>query len=364
MRRQMRAWCIVVVGALTVACATPTGVELPEGTLVLGEVRQVLTRALVDAGEVGPGEKRENLASSLNRQGYSDDQIDAGRVVMVRDQIYWNNTVSGIKHSTLKFTLLAQAMTVEPGNVVEVTLGGKPALVISRVRARSLAEGGCYYGEVPVGTTVEALGALSLVGPRGSATLYCAGIEQEGWQRPRTYWHKLPGAVAGGTAASTSPPTPVALDGPAPEPVPGADGMATLMLFRNRALAASWFDLPVWVDGEKIANLAEGQCDLVLLAPGDHVVTAGTRTTELFGFPERELRVSMQAGQRAIVEWVTDQKRLDALGMASLLTPREQWEREVFRFAQRPATPTDACAIRHAPTVLRGVAPAGADRLP
>jgi hypothetical protein len=35
-----------------------------------------------------------------------------------------------------------------------------------------------------------------MVGPRGAATLYCEGIEQEGWQRPRTYWHKLPALPA------------------------------------------------------------------------------------------------------------------------------------------------------------------------
>jgi hypothetical protein len=364
-------WTVSTV-ALLAGCATAPGVELPAGTLVLGEVRQVLTRASVDAGELGPGEPRENLAQSLRSHGYTDAQIDGGRVVMVRDRIYWNNTASGIKHSGQKFALLADGLTVEPGCVVEVTVREQqPALVVSRVRARSLAEGGCYYGDVPVGAAVEALGALSLVGPRGSATLYCAGIETLGWQRPRTYWHKLPGAAAGRSGVVAPPP--VAVDDTAPEPAgsadakappPRPDGLATLVLFRNHAAALSPFDLPVWVDGEKASVLANGECEVLLLSPGDHVLTAGTRTTELFGFPKRELTMSVQAAERVAVEYRTNQQRWDALGMASLFTPREQWEREVFTLTQRPATPRDTCAIRHAPKALRGGGPSADEKPP
>jgi len=87
------AW-IVSMAALVAGCATTPGVTLPEGTLVLGEVRHVLTREMVSTGEIAPGEKRENLAQSLLSGGYADAQIDAGRVIVVRDRIYWNNTAS------------------------------------------------------------------------------------------------------------------------------------------------------------------------------------------------------------------------------------------------------------------------------
>jgi len=374
MRRWLRAVWVASLAMLLASCATTPGVELPEGTLVLGEVRQLLTREKVNTGQIGLGQQRENLAQSLRGHGYTDAQIDGRRAVVLRDQVYWNNSVSGIKHSTLKFALLADGLTVEPGNVVEVSLRDQePALFFTRVRARSLAEGSCYYGEVPVGAAVEALGAISLVGPRGSATLYCTGIERQGWQRPRTYWHKLPSAPAGGTGPSTPPPAPLALADTAPEAAgttdaltaPGGGGEpAKLMLVRNRAAAMSPFDLPVCVDGEKAAVLANGECELLFLPPGDHVVTAGTRTNELFGFPRRELTLSAKAAQRVVVEYLTNQQRWDALGMASLFTPRAQWEREVLTFAQRPATPNDACAIRHAPTVLRGSTPSATARPP
>jgi hypothetical protein len=76
---------------------------------------------------------------------------------------------------------------------VEFTAAGD----VRRVRAPTLADGACYYGNVPVGDKVELLGALSCVGPRGSASLYCKGIELEGWHRPRTFWHRVPDAAPG-----------------------------------------------------------------------------------------------------------------------------------------------------------------------
>jgi hypothetical protein len=111
------------MSVLMAGCAATPGVALPASTLVLGEVRNRLTPEMVDADEIAPGEKRENLAQSLRNVAYADPQIDGGRVIVVRDQIYWNNTLSGIKHSTLKPALLAEGLVVEPGNVVEITVG-------------------------------------------------------------------------------------------------------------------------------------------------------------------------------------------------------------------------------------------------
>jgi hypothetical protein len=360
------AW-IVSTSALMAGCAATPGVALLDGTLVLGEVRHLLTPAMVNADEIAPGEKWGNLAQSLRNVGYADAQIDGGRVIVVRDQIYWNNTLTGIKHSTLKPALLAEGMMVEPGNVVEITVGDKPPLVIRQVRARSLAEGGCYYGDVPVGTTVEALGALSMVGPRGSATLYCASIEREGWQRPRTYWHKLPGAAVAAPGAPTpTPPIAVSAES-APEPAAGAEGMATLLIYLRprRAERPYWHDLPLWVDGEKAALLDQGTCEMVLLAPGDHVVVAGTgEKTLLRNYARRELALSVMAGEEVVLEYVVDNHALvESEGLFEMFQP-DKWEPRIYHFTQRPALASDSCAIRHAPTVLRVARPPAAEKLP
>ena len=195
----------LLIAAVLGACASPSGVMLPPGTLLLGEVRHVLTREMVNAGEIAPGRQQPDLHEWIRARGWSDAQIDRGRVVVVRLTIYWNNTASGIKHEELSLELVSEGLEVEPGNVVELTASQHDGAIV-RVRARDLAAGGCYYGEVPVGTAVELMGALSLVGPRGLASLYCAGIEHEGWQRPRSYWHKLPGATSDSTGPPGAPP--------------------------------------------------------------------------------------------------------------------------------------------------------------
>ena len=209
MRSDMRSRCktgfVIAASALLVGCASTPGVMLPDGTLLLGEVRHSLSREMLNAGEIAPGRKRDNLAELIRSRGWTDAQIDQGRVVVIRDLIYWINTASGIKHEQLQPELLAEGLSVEPGNIVELTVGARSGAVV-RVRARDLNEGGCYYSDLPVAAAVELMGALSLVGPRGSASLYCAGIEREGWQRPRTYWHKLPDAAAGSREPPRTPP--------------------------------------------------------------------------------------------------------------------------------------------------------------
>jgi hypothetical protein len=191
-RSWWRAGIVAASLALLSGCATTPAVELPEGTLMLGEVRHVFTRALLQAGEIAPGEKRENLLRMMTERGWTDAQLDQGRLLVVRTRIYWNNTSSGNRYAVLNVERLADGVTAEPFNIVEFTVGGRSG-AIQRVRAKAIAEGRCDYVDVPVGMLVEAMGTLALVGPRGTASLYCSGIEQEGWQRPRTYWHKLPG---------------------------------------------------------------------------------------------------------------------------------------------------------------------------
>jgi len=185
---------LVAVSTLVLAaCATSSGVALTGDTLMLGEVRHVWTRELYASGRISRNDEPRDLSRFMQHSGFTDAQLGAGRLLVVRVLIYWNNTASGIVRDQVDVVLAGEGQPVQAGSIVEFTASNH----VKRVRARDLAEGSCYYGNVPVGEAVELLGGLSLVGPRGSASLYCKGIELEGWHRPRTYWHKLPDAVPG-----------------------------------------------------------------------------------------------------------------------------------------------------------------------
>lgn len=339
--------CVALLAGLLGGCASSPGVRIEAGTLLLAELRHPLTRALVDAGEIAPGERREQLATTLQRAGFTSAQIDAGQVWIVRDYIYWHNTASGIKRSHLGFMLAAGPATPQPGQVVEMQVRDDVPAVLERVRAPSLAEGGCFYAEIENSLVKDLMGAVSMVGASGVASLYCSGIEREGWQRPRTLWHKPAGAV---NVASAPAPGGRAIaaetEGATPErpPEPGATDLAALLITRNRAMARGPFSLPVWIDGQKVTVLDNGQCDIVLLPAGEYRVVVGTG--ELLGLPRRELTVRVGTGERWLLAYVTDQSKWDSWGMAGLLTSRQVIEDSVFSFSQRVAGTGDTCALR------------------
>jgi hypothetical protein len=185
--------CTLSFLALIGGCASK-GVKLPPKTIFLGEVSHFLTPQLVAGNELAPGNKIENLASKLRDWGFTSEEVANNRVVVVRAGIYWNNTISGIKRDMLRVALIPNGLEVRVGNIIEVDQGSPPdhPITINRVRAENLKAGNCYYDELPTGLVKGLMGAIGLVGPSGAATLYCKGIENEGWQRPATYWRKLP----------------------------------------------------------------------------------------------------------------------------------------------------------------------------
>lgn len=339
-------FCGLVAAALT-GCASTKGVELPVGTLLLGEVSHAVTKASLQADEIAPGVKAPGWGRVMAENGYTAELIDQGRVIMVRDFIYWNNTVSGIKRSHWSPTQLPEGMSVQPGQVVEMVRTERPPSRVSRVRAASLAAGACYYGDISPGAVKQIMGAVSRVGPSGLASLYCAGIEKEGWQRPRTFWHKLPG---GEPAQETLPPQEVSLsEEPAPKVV--VDGMATLTLLSPNAPFGALVQLPFWVDGVKVASMEAHQCDVLLLAPGSYQVTAGTGTVMGMGWPKRELNVEVTAGNEVVVEYVMDEAAYRGMGLGDFLNP-EDWLKRSFQMVLRAPTPRDGCALRHEPLKL------------
>jgi hypothetical protein len=164
------------------------------GQLFLAEVSYILTKDQIILGELGYG-RVKNLYSSLQREGLTDAEIDAGQVIAIRSAIYWNNTASGITHDQFAVALLPKEMKVDPGNIVEIKhLGPSHFPRVENIRARNMRDGQCRYSQMrdplPLQLTKEILGLISLVGPSGTVTLYCNGIEKEGWEIEGGQWTK------------------------------------------------------------------------------------------------------------------------------------------------------------------------------
>lgn len=345
--------CLLAVCAgLPAACATGSG-PVGEGTLVVGEVQRVLTREQVASGDLAPGEQQPKLAESVHRLGLSDADVDAGRAIAVRRGLYWFNTSSGVHHSMIQLVRLDPGLQVEAGNVVEVRVDANGHGVVQRVRAASLVDGGCRFVELPSSLLEDLVGFVSMVGARGISTLYCEGFEREGWQRPRQFWIRKPGAVP--AVADTGAPSAVPAPPPAvpTQPAPAAkEDLAQLLLMRNDAGLGSPFDVPFWVDGQKVAVLSRGHCETVLVHPGEHSVAAGAGNA-ITGV-KRELGITVRAGDRMVVEYIIDNSSQTQWGLAELFSAekREQMLRRAYVMLDRPARPDDRCAIQHAPAVV------------
>ena len=192
-KKTVRNILFIMFWIISLAGCASQGVYLPPGTLFLGEASHVLTQDQIASGKLGPQTDVNNLRDRILEWGFTNEQISNGRVVVVREGIYWNNVVSGVKRDMLRPALMPDGMNVEAGNILEgIGSDGKRPYTICRIRAKNLEEGQCYYSELPTGVIKGIMGTISLVGPSGAATLYCRDIEKEGWIRPRTYWHRLP----------------------------------------------------------------------------------------------------------------------------------------------------------------------------
>lgn len=193
---------VLILACLLAGCATNDQVQPqqearePESSecVLLAEVSFILTRDQVATGDLGFW-RINNLYESLKSEGISDSEIDAGQVIAVRDLIYWVNTASGNKHDRLLVALLPKGISVDPGNIIEARYRGSTRfLKVENIREASMQTGKCQYVEaldpMPLQITKDILGFLSLIGPPGSATLYCKGIENEGWAIEGRHWVK------------------------------------------------------------------------------------------------------------------------------------------------------------------------------
>lgn len=138
------------------------------------------------------------------------------------------------------------------------------------------------------------------------AVLGLAALEHEGWQRPRSYRHRLPsGADFSGTA---HPAHDTALSrsaasnhSKAPEP-PAAvdDGLPVLTIRRPYAVSWAARTLSIWIGQDKVAELAGGSSTRISVPPGKYtLIAAGQGPMTL---PRLELELSVAPGSRLVAE--------------------------------------------------------------
>jgi hypothetical protein len=206
----------VMAATLLAGCATPG--DPPEGTSMLLEVAHVLTRqeiltgqvrmpladgerdpvylSLTPAQEIPTGQLRMPLAYGqrdsvmipmylglLASGMQSGDMVD-GSVILGRTQYFWDDPQTGSVRGALRVLPVARGLEVSAGNVVEAERGYRFATVI-RVKYRTLAEGGCFYGTDDGTVSGLTRDALRPVGRDEAASLRCAGLASEGWTQVR-----------------------------------------------------------------------------------------------------------------------------------------------------------------------------------
>lgn len=176
--RHIRILVILALCILICGCA-PSFVEksLPEGGLILGEVKQVATRDWVAEESVKAKNEDENPINRLNKIGFTYEQIVNEQVVFVKTRLMWNKKQNREQGMVV---LAIGDLDLESGNIVEIIVKSDPPHSINRVRAKNLKDGKCSYQDVQHNMIVDKTGVINLVGSSGYAYLYCEGIEDEG----------------------------------------------------------------------------------------------------------------------------------------------------------------------------------------
>jgi hypothetical protein len=324
----------------------------PEAALVIGEVLRVLTPTQVANGLLAPGHERAHLADWVRDRGLSEADVEAGRAITVRHALH------GVPQDVLSLAQIDNDLKVEVGNVVEVRVDATGKGHVARVRATDLVAGGCHYEAEPAGLLDDVLGFISLRGARDVAVLRCQGLEAEGWTKtPGHFWIKAPGVGQRSDAAAPAPAGRVVQPPPPPAGIPARNDLATLILIRrDDPYTLSMFDVTFLIDGRAVAELPPDRCELVLLAPGEHEVTAGYGYS-LIGHARRELSVTVRAGDRLVAEYEVHTPPQGGPFDVFSASKRKEASQKTFVFTQRPAGAGDRCAVMHPPRII-GPAPA------
>lgn len=175
-----------VAGCASVPPSPPP--PLPEHTRYLWEVTRVATHDEMFGGVQGGASSIGPLPQKLQLQcGRTNADLVDGSFAIARLYYYWHNRASGIVHARMQWVAVPKGLVVESGNVVEVELlAGKsdPAYrcpMVATVRFENLAAGGCEYLSNPRNGLGQVLDLTNPIGGPGSRSIYCPGLEAEGW---------------------------------------------------------------------------------------------------------------------------------------------------------------------------------------
>lgn len=179
---------LTALSVLGVTAGCATRVQIPDNTLQLREVVHLLTRQEILTGNVNAttdNREREpikdpGLYQRLLDNGYADSELVDGSVMLGRTQFYRHNAASGIVRQYMGFSTVPPGLTLNLGNLVEVSQRGDFSRAV-RVRFESLEQGQCEYRLADRSGVRSFLDAVNPIGGPAVASLYCPFLESEAW---------------------------------------------------------------------------------------------------------------------------------------------------------------------------------------
>jgi hypothetical protein len=207
----MKAFAMMLAGALLPVCACSTSKPISENEVFVGQIAYLATSSEAATGFHYVPQPDEALRGVLPRTAdvppaksliSACGQNSGGQFALVRLYYYWlNSGVAVVSFSP--WTIAGTELPIARGNVVEVQL--RPGLsnsrcaVITKVRTASLSAGNCEYRLDKKSALEATLGGFSPNGGPGAASLYCPFMEAEGWKAAHmgpsgdgTVWSKTP----------------------------------------------------------------------------------------------------------------------------------------------------------------------------
>lgn len=152
-----------------------------DGTSVLGIATRILTRDEIVTGAEDAGHRLPPIYQELINNGFSDQDLVDGKVVIILYQGYRHNRSR--VHDHLDWALVEKGVTVKTNSLVELQWR-KPYAFVTQVLYEDWKQSGCEFGKGDRGG-FAALDAINLGGGPAMFNLYCPQLEQEGWQKTK-----------------------------------------------------------------------------------------------------------------------------------------------------------------------------------
>lgn len=157
----------------------------------MGEIAHIATRDQVFNGfRLGP----DNVSAAselLDQCGYERSSVTDGKFAAIRFYYYWHNVAAGINHSKVIWAVIPEELAVEMGEFVKVEIVASEIMadgrcpIVRRIHPYKLMAGQCGFAKDPIRDVVGLTGLISIIsiGPPGSASIYCPGLEEDGWKK-------------------------------------------------------------------------------------------------------------------------------------------------------------------------------------